>query len=206
MVIEEPETNLHHAAQRALLGLLKTWASDRQIVAATHSSVMLDWSPGGDQLWHVTRAQGVSTVGPVRDDPSALLSSLGVRLSDVLTADRVLVVEGPSDEDVLEAWFPDVLRNPNVAVLHGGGGDNARFADRFAEWLTGVDRIGLRRVLYLRDRDELSPFALKKLQDSGTVAVLARRELENYLLDPAAVAAVLRSAIPVDATLGRRVS
>src|SRR6266581_36885 len=195
MVIEEPETNLHHAAQRALLGLLKTWASDRQIVAATHSSVMLDWSPGGDQLWHVTRAQGVSTVGPVRDDPSALLSSLGVRLSDVLTADRVLVVEGPSDEDVLEAWFPDVLRNPNVAVLHGGGGDNARFADRFAEWLTGVDRIGLRRVLYLRDRDELSPSALKTLQGSKTVAVLQRRELENYLLDPAAVAQVLDALV-----------
>ncbi len=26
LVIEEPETNLHHAAQRALLGLLKDWS------------------------------------------------------------------------------------------------------------------------------------------------------------------------------------
>jgi len=83
-----------------------------------------------------------------------------------------------------------------VAVLQGEGGDNARHADRFAEWLAGIDRIGVRRVLYLRDRDELSPAALKKLEDYESVAVLRRREIENYLLDPAAVAMVLGSVIP----------
>jgi predicted ATPase len=200
LVIEEPETNLHHAAQRALLGMLKDWAADRQIVAATHSPVLLDWSPAGDRLWHVTRAHGVSTVAPVRDDPSALLNSLGVRLSDVLSATRVLVLEGPSDEDILGTWFPDVLRNPAVAILHGRGGDNARHADQLAEWLTGVDKIGLRRVLYLRDRDELSPSVLKTLEDSKTVAVLQRRELENYLLDPHAVAKVLGPQVPAGIT------
>jgi putative AbiEii toxin of type IV toxin-antitoxin system len=191
LVIEEPETNLHHAAQRALLGLLKDWAADRQIVAVTHSPVLLDWSPAGERLWHVTKAQGVSTVTPVRDDPSVLLDALGVRLSDVLSATRVLVVEGQSDAEVLGIWFPEILRSPAVAVLRGRGGDNARYADRLAEWLADVDRIGLRRVLYLRDRDELSPLVLKALQDSRTVEVLQRRELENYLLDPSAVATVL---------------
>lgn len=195
LVIEEPETNLHHAAQRALLGLLKEWAIDRQILAATHSPVLLDWSPAGERLWHVTRAEGASMVAPVRDDPAALLSSLGVRLSDVLSATRVLVLEGPSDEDILGVWFPEVLRSPTVAVLRGRGGDNARHTEQLAEWLAGVDRIGLRRVLYLRDRDELSPSALKTLEGSGSVAVLQRRELENYLLDAAAIAQVLRPLV-----------
>jgi hypothetical protein len=191
LVAEEPETNLHHAAQRATLGLLKDWAANRQIVAATHSPVLLDWSPGGERLWHVTRAEGVSALAPVLDDPSALLDSLGVRLSDVLSATRVLIVEGPSDEDILNAWFPAVMRNPLVAVLRGRGGDNARHADLLAEWLAGVDRIGLRRVLYLRDRDELSPTALKTLQASQSVALLQRRELENYLLDAPSLAHML---------------
>jgi len=195
LVIEEPETNLHHAAQRALLGLLKDWGTDRQIIAATHSPVLLDWSPGGERLWHVIREPGGARVVPVRDDPSDLLASLGVRLSDVLSATRVLVLEGSSDEDILGTWFPEVLRSPTLAVLHGGGGDNARHADRFAEWLTGVDKIGLRRVLYLRDRDEISPSVLKKLKALTSVGVLKRRELENYLLDPAAVAAVLGSLV-----------
>ena len=191
LVIEEPETNLHHAAQRALLGLLKDWAADRQIVAVTHSPVLLDWSPAGERLWHVTKTHGVSTVMPVRDDPSVLLDALGVRLSDMLSATRVLVLEGQSDAEVLGVWFPEILRSPAVAVLRGRGGDNARHADRLAEWLADVDRIGLRRVLYLRDRDELAPSALKALHDSKTVEVLQRRELENYLLDPPAIVTVL---------------
>jgi AAA domain, putative AbiEii toxin, Type IV TA system len=191
LVVEEPETNLHPAAQRALLGLLQGWATDRQVIAATHSPVMLDWSPGGDRLWLVTRDQGTSQVAPVNQDPLPLLRSLGVRLSDVLSADRVLVVEGSSDEDVLAAWFPELLRNPRVAVLYGEGGDNAIYADRLAGWLVGTDRAGLKRVLYLRDRDELSPTVLDKLAESPTVYVLERRELENYLLEPDALALVL---------------
>ena len=200
MLIEEPETNLNPAAQRALLSLLQGWASERLIVAATHSPVMLDWSPAGDRLWLVTREQGVSTVGQVNVDPLPLLDALGVRLSDVLSADRVLVVEGTSDEDVLQVWFPHVLRNPRVAVLRGHGGQNARHADQLAEWLAGTDRISLRRVLYLRDRDELAPEVLERLTQSPSVHVLLRREIENYLLDPAAITAVIRSLVPKGTT------
>ncbi len=196
LVVEEPETNLHPAGQRALLGHFQRWADDRQIIAATHSPVMLNWSPGGARLWHVTRSEGDSQLAMVDADPLPLLNSLGVHLSDILSADRLLVLEGPSDQDVLVVWFPGVLRSPRVAVLAGEGGDSARHADRLAEWLATADRAGLRRVLYLRDRDELSADALAKLTESRTVYLLARRELENYLLDPAAIAAVLGSLEP----------
>jgi hypothetical protein len=97
---------------------------------------------------------------------------------------------------VLAIWFPEVLRSPRLAVLNGEGGDNARHADRLAEWLAGTDRAGLKRVLYLRDRDELSAGALEKLSRSPTVHILARRELENYLLDPGAIATVLGVLLP----------
>ncbi len=193
LVVEEPETNLHSAGQRALLGQFQRWAEDRQIIAATHSPVMLNWSPGGDRLWHVTRNEGESSAAPVDTDPLPLLSSLGVQLSDILSADRLLVLEGPSDQDVLAIWFPEVLSSPRVAVLDGEGGDNARHADRLAGWLAAADPVGLRRVLYMRDRDELSPAALDKLSKSRAVYLLTRRELENYLLDPAAIASVLAS-------------
>jgi hypothetical protein len=196
LVIEEPETNLHPAAQRALLGLLQAWSADRQVIVATHSPVMLDWSPGGDRLWLVTRNQETSRVDPVDEDPLPVLRSLGVRLSDVLSADRILVVEGPSDEEILATWFPGLLRNPRVAVIHGGGGDNASHANQLASWLAGTDRAGLRSVLYLRDRDELSAATLERLTASPAVYVLDRRELENYLLEPAAIAAVLASLAP----------
>jgi hypothetical protein len=88
------------------------------------------------------------------------------------------------------------LRSPRVAILRGRGDDNARHADQLAEWLVGTDRAGLRRVLYLRDRDELAPSVLARLASSGTVHVLKRREIENYLLDPAAIAEAIGPTVP----------
>lgn len=93
---------------------------------------------------------------------------------------------------------PEVLRNPRAAVLRGHGGDNARHADQLAEWLAGTDRAGLRRVLYLRDRDELAPEMLARLTQSPSVYVLQRREIENYLLDPGAITEVLRPLVQPD--------
>ena len=45
VLMEEPETNLHAGAQRALLGLLQEWATDRLFVVSTHSQVFLDRAP-----------------------------------------------------------------------------------------------------------------------------------------------------------------
>ncbi|MFD3378455.1 MULTISPECIES: ATP-dependent endonuclease [unclassified Streptomyces] len=191
LVVEEPETNLHPAAQRGLLGLLNSWATDRLIIAATHSPVMLDWAPGDKSLWHVTRSEGASRLAAVEEAPVELFQSLGVRISDVLSSDRLLFVEGPSDEGILSVWFPEAMRNPRVSLIPGGGGDNARLADLFSEWLTHADRLGLRRVLYLRDRDELPYEVVSSLTRSGSVYVLGCREIENHLLDAEAISSVL---------------
>jgi len=114
----------------------------------------------------------------------------------VLSAEQVLIVEGPADEDVLAAWFPDLLRNPRVTVVQGGGGDNARYAELLAAWLAAADRLGTRRVLYVRDRDELPVSLLDRLVASPVVHVLERRELENYLLDADALTTVVSSLLP----------
>jgi predicted ATPase len=191
VVMEEPETNLHAGAQRALLGLLHEWATDRLFVASTHSQVLLDRAPTIGRLFLVRRDHGVSTVTPLTKEPSEALAALGVRLSDVLSADRLLLVEGLPDQEVLDAWFSDLLRDSRVEIIEAPGGDNARFADLLEGWIRAADRLPGRRVLYLRDRDELPKQLLDKLDASEAVHVLRRRELENYLFDPDAIAQVL---------------
>jgi len=199
VVMEEPETNLHAGAQRALLGLLHEWANDRLFVASTHSQVFLDRAPTVGRLFLVQRDRGVSTVTPLTKEPSEALAALGVRLSDVLSADRVLLVEGLPDQEVLEAWFPDLLRDSRVEIIEAPGGDNARFADVLEGWIQAADRLPGRRVLYLRDRDELPKQLLDKLDAKEAVHVLRRRELENYLFNPDAIAHVLEArGRPVD--------
>jgi predicted ATPase len=191
IVIEEPETNLHAGAQRALLELLREWSSERLFILSTHSPVLLDDSSTTAELFLTDRTQGVSTVTAVTDRPSEALTALGVRLSDVLSADRILLVEGSSDQSILTEFFPDLVRNPRLAIINGQGGDNARFAEMLESWVQTADRLGNRRILFLRDRDELSATLLEPLEASPAVHVLQRRELENYLLDTAAISKAL---------------
>jgi predicted ATPase len=191
VVMEEPETNLHPAAQRALLNLLREWGSERLLVVSTHSPVFLDRAVGATPVLVTNRVRGASTVIPFTEDLSEALAALGVRRNELLTADRLLFLEGESDQNVMTVWFPAEMRNPRMAVIPGQGGDNALHAHRLAAWIEAADALHGRRVLYLRDRDELPARLLDRFQRSGAVHVLERRELENYLLDVEAIRKVL---------------
>jgi predicted ATPase len=190
VVLEEPENGLHAAAERALLNLLQQWsATDRLFIASTHSPFFLDWANA--KVLAVARKDGVSTVGKVSDQRGEVLRGLGVRLSDVLAAERVLILEGSTDEQLFGIWFPEIIRNPRVAVINGEGGDGARHAELLGDWMDHADQLGGRKLLYVRDRDELPQRLLDKLDASDRVFVLPCRELENLLLDFEAIAAAL---------------
>jgi hypothetical protein len=191
IILEEPETGLHAGAQRALLGLLQDWSTDRLFVASTHSATMLDWTSPTTAVVSVSRKGTDSIAMPVTTERADVLRELGVRLSDVLSAERILILEGPTDKEIFDAWFPEVTRSPHVVVVDGGGGYNARHADLFVKWLDDVDQLGARRVLYARDADELSAKFLQRLEESSHVHVLPGREIENLLLDFEAIAAVI---------------
>lgn len=190
VLIEEPETSLHPGAQRALLRHLERWAETRQIIATTHSSPVLDRASEATSIWLVERCGAVSAVRQVSRD-RGLLDELGVRLSDVFAAERLLVVEGSSDVAVFEAWWGTELRAARTQVVEAGGGD----ASRRADWYGAVANAGhalVRSVLFIRDRDELSDQAAMTLERGGLVHVLEVREIENHFLTaPDAVAGAL---------------
>lgn len=190
LMLEEPEAHLHAGAQRQLAQYLLRWAERHQILVATHSPIFMDArSARTPRILLVERNEGVSRVREASDDLPDVLRELGVRLSDVLSADRVLVVEGPSDQAILETWFGERFIKHRVSVVVAAGGDLSFKADKLIEWIEEIDLTD-RKVVFLRDRDELPPTKVSELRDKG-VHVLEVRELENYLCDPQALRTVL---------------
>ena len=108
---EELENNLHPAAQRRLLAYLRKFAETNgcMFVLTTHSSVAIDMFARDNtaQIIHVThagtsaRARTVTTYVEHR----GILDDLDIRSSDLLQANGIIWVEGPTDRIYLNLWI-----------------------------------------------------------------------------------------------------
>jgi len=110
-VIEEPENNLHPALLRRLLEFLakQRQAKSFSLFITTHSPICIDWSSGRDdtQLIHVRHKDGESVCQNALEYKSKrdVLDDLDIRASDILQANCVIWVEGPTDRLYLRKWI-----------------------------------------------------------------------------------------------------
>jgi predicted ATP-binding protein involved in virulence len=108
---EELENNLHPALQRRLLQYITDLARKHEtlVLITTHSNVVIDlYSRDREaQILHVTHLGGKSQVRRVQTyvDNCGVLDDLDVRASDLLQANGVVWVEGPSDRLYFNRWI-----------------------------------------------------------------------------------------------------
>ncbi|MDL5365403.1 ATP-binding protein [Xanthomonas sp. NCPPB 2654] len=221
---EELENNLHPALLRRLLKFIDTFADANRcpIFLTTHSSATLDQFSRSDhaqfvRVSHDGTAATTQTIS-AHFDHSQVVGDLGARASDILQANGIIWVEGPSDAIYINHWIDlisegKLLEGRDYACAFYGGSLLARttFGDPTGpnpEELIQLIRLN-RNAALICDSDKsskgsaLKPRVLKaqeevaKLRD-GYMWVTAGKEIETYLPGSVIGSALRLSAVPDD--------
>lgn len=201
--IEEPENNLHPAIIRRLLSYVRDVAVKNgcHFFITTHSHAAIDVLARDNdaQIIHVTHAKGVSTVRRVTTyiDNCGILDDLDVRASDLLQANGVVWVEGPSDRLYLKRWIDLITGGTLKEGVHYqcvfyGGRLLAHLSSSEPAGSSGVPILRVNRnAIVLIDSDRKSADdainatkrrILAEIEGVGGLGwITAGRTIENYL-------------------------
>ena len=205
IAIDEPNAFLHPRALRELLAILESEGKQHQFILTAHSADVL--TAVSTRSISLLDFDGVATkvqqVGP--KDLHLLrsgLAELGIRMTDLHAKDRVFWVEGQTEELVMPAllrWAcpevaagTSVLRVERTGTFSKKGIEPAEIAQIY-ERLASSSALVPPMVCILLDGETLTETRRNEIEKAskGKLQFLERRMLENYLLDPKAIEAVL---------------
>lgn len=205
IAIDEPNSFLHPKALRELLSILAQEGAQHQYILTAHSpDVLTAVSPATITLFELNGTFSITKQVSGKDLPllRTELARLGIRMTDLHGRDRVLWVEGQTEEivlpDLLQHFCPEVSAGTAVLrVEHTGAfekkglspSDVAKIYQRLTESSALVPPM----VAILLDKESRKKAECTRIskESAGVIHFLDRTMLENYVLHPLAIAAVL---------------
>ena len=203
---EELENNLHPALLRRLFRYVEQYAVEEEatIFLTTHSSTALDFFGTSEhaQIIRVSHdgESARATLVPAHFDRLEVVSELGARPSDLLQANGIVWLEGPSDRVYLNRWIElcsdDRLREGRdyQCAFYGGALlARAQFTppDEADEELANPFQVNPNVVIVCDSDRSFRPDTLKqrvrRIREEveripgGHIWVTRAREIENYL-------------------------
>lgn len=217
---EELENNLHPAAQRRLMRFIRDFALEQGCYTflTTHSNVIIDMFSRDNraQIIHTTYdgAKATATRAETYVDNRGICDDLGIRASDLLQANSIFWVEGPSDRLYVNRWIDlwsngELQEGVHYQCMFYGGRLLAHISalDPEQKLADAVPILRLNRnAIFLMDSDretssdDISSTKKRIAQEitgmGGVAWITDGREVENYI--PAKVIAEHygRSTVP----------
>ncbi len=217
---EELENNLHPALLRRLFQYLIDYAKREQarVFLTTHSSTALDLLALSEsaQIVHVIHDGTSAHTVPVRGHFEGLgvVSELGARPSDLLQANGIIWVEGPSDRIYVNHWISiytdgDLKEGRNYQCAFYGGAllANIQFRDSESAICELVNLFEINpNVVVVCDSDRSSKSAslkdrVRRIKDEVALIpnahlwITKTREIENYVPGTAMAAALSKRSL-----------
>jgi energy-coupling factor transporter ATP-binding protein EcfA2 len=201
LLLDEPDAHLHKQLQDELVFRVRNLVGNRaQVILATHSTELLGEAECTSVYWLEKGRHGY-----LQDDDHRRKLFLGLgglyapKIQNLKKHKKLLMVEGPSDLEVLRilsvklmgSWPDDIV----VWFYRESDVDKSKYGRRtlFRELRSEI--AGL-KGLSLEDRDDKRHFRdvpadlghAGRAKDGLALRMWRRRNLENYLLSPAAIA------------------
>jgi predicted ATPase len=202
ILIDEPQSFLHPGATRKLVEILKEYSQHQFIISSHSPYAIADAEPETILLVRkIGMESTVQALNPrVAEDLRIVLSDVGARISDVFGAERILWVEGNTEE----LCFPKIIAKTSgvqllgtviIGVENTGDFETRRRVNAFDVYdrLSQQGALLPQAVAYVFDREGRSERDREDLvrRSKNKVRFLPRRMYENYLLHPRAIFEVI---------------
>lgn len=209
IIIDEPQSFLHPGAAKKLIEILKELGKDRrfqehQYIISTHSpTIIAAAEPATITMLKYT--QDCETKVFTMDSNNTkelryLLDEVGVRLSDVFGMDKILWVEGPTEEkcypQIITKILNKSLRGIQILAVKNTGdleGKRAHIIFDVYDKLSGSQNLFPPAIGFVFDKENRTEMQMEDLRkrSPNLVEFLPRRMYENYLLNSEAIASVI---------------
>jgi energy-coupling factor transporter ATP-binding protein EcfA2 len=185
VLIDEPELHFHPRTQKLLLRYIVENSSSN-LVIATHSAAVIDAADGAilhiDEKWGKTTATNVGS----NAERFEAIRNLGHSPSELVQANFVLWVEGPSDRIYFLKWIslvdPELVEGVDFSILFYGGSNLASHgfehdADDFVKSLSVCRQFAVDSEL----KTHVKRVVGEVVTSGGISWISAGREIENYV-------------------------
>jgi predicted ATPase len=195
LLIEEPELFIHPQLQKILLSIIKENLSKYQVLITTHSPYFIDNS---EENWSIHRVKRINKITHVFNDRKEnldlLFEDLGIKPSDYLMNNGMILVEGKDDIEFFKHAIPELLEEKRIILQQLGGKRDLHF------WANAklIENFTNRKFKFLiiLDNDEGNREIInnkaKEIRDK--ILLLPVREIENLYLNPEILLELIKSS------------